>query len=142
MKKVQSITTDNGADIIKGVEKLEAKVSTLFPAIEIIENSFHIRCVAHVINLGVKDSMKLIRKEISSIRTVINSITSSTKRRDTFIALCKELNQSVEIPSLDVETRWSSTFHMIRKAYKAKIVITVSSDCYTLHGKFFPVGTY
>lgn len=121
--KVQSITTDNGSDVVSGVTKLNNILLTMFPDQRRIENSFHIRCVAHVLNLAVKDCMKIVHSEISSIRHAIHALSISTKRRDIFLSLCKELHCSVEIPGLDVDTRWSSTFIMIKKAYKAKRVI-------------------
>lgn len=61
VKCVWSITTYNASGMVKGVGMLREKLQLPYPSIYDGEN-FHVRCVVHVINLGVRDLMGLIRK--------------------------------------------------------------------------------
>lgn len=122
-QKVQSITTDNAKDVSSGVQKLHHLMREDHPGFYGSFRDFHIRCISHVVNLAVKDCMKLVHKEIEKIRSVCNAIRCSTKRRDKFGEISKQLKLNVEIPCLDTETRWSSTFTLIKKSIKAKRVI-------------------
>lgn len=53
------------------------------------------------------------------IRALLSAIRCSVKRRDLYEITEKQLGLTVSLPSLDVETRWSSTFTMICSAHKA-----------------------
>lgn len=71
-------------------------------------------CRAHVINLGVEACFKLIHKEATAARGLLNSMRASVKRSDMFETAKVELRLSDAIlPCLDVETRWSSPFKML-----------------------------
>lgn len=59
--------------------------------------------------------MSLVHEEIVETISVLNSIRTSIKRRDMFEFVCGEIDIKQDLPSLDVETRWSSTFNMIKK---------------------------
>lgn len=54
---------------------------------------------------------------------MIQAIRSSVKRRDIYESSQKNLGITVGLPSLDVPTRWSSTFNMVLNAYKARAVL-------------------
>lgn len=56
-------------------------------------------------------------EEIVEIRSALNSIRTSVKRRDVFEYVCGEMDIKQDLPSLDVETSWSSTFNIIKKMY-------------------------
>ena len=54
-----------------------------------------------------------------AIRLVLNSILSSTKKYDIFKRVRVESDErKYKVTSLDVETRWSSTFRMVRAVYR------------------------
>ena len=83
----------------------------------------HVRCIAHIVNLAVKDCFTLIHDKIQQVRSLVSAINSSVKRRDLFENARKTLKLSVSVPGLDCETRWSSTFTMVKDAYDAKRVL-------------------
>lgn len=74
---------------------------------------FHVRCIAHVLNLVVKECMRLVDGPVQKIRSVLNSLRESVKRKGLFYVVEQELNQSIELQGVECETRWSSTFDMI-----------------------------
>ena len=118
-RRISSVTTDNAADMVKGIELLRKDLDKETPGMY-ASTSFHTRCVAHVINLAVKECMSDIHSKIDKVRKLLNAIRASIKRRDVFDSVKLEFNMDVGLPELDVETRWSSTFGMLKSAYKAR----------------------
>ncbi len=80
--KILCITTDNGADIVKGMRLLRCKLMRENRII--LTEGFHVRCIAHVINLAIKEAFKDIHVEVASIRKLIGALKSSVKQRDAF----------------------------------------------------------
>lgn len=128
-KKIHSITTDNASDVVSGINKvflsLQLKkengyLSTL--------KDFHIRCIAHVINIAVKDSLVLVHSQIAAVRNLVHACRCSVKRRDRFEEIKKVVGVNATLPCLDVETRWSSTFEMVHSATKAKLVFNAMCE--------------
>lgn len=77
---------------------------------------FHVRCCAHILNRIVQNGLLVISDALSKIRETVKYIKGSTSRR---IALAKCVEGEGEVLlSLDVETRWNSTFLMLDKALK------------------------
>lgn len=104
-----------------------------------------LRCFAHIVNLTCKEMLKEAAEgahydQVSKLRTVINyvspfsiyiylrlifyKIRGSSLRRDLFSKISLELDPGRTPLQLirDVETRWSSTFLMIRRAIQLKNV--------------------
>lgn len=75
-------------------------------------------------NLVVKECMSLAHETFQKIRKTLSAIRSSNKRPDAFSDVKIEMEVQCEVPSLNMETRWSSTFHMIRKCFPARHVLT------------------
>lgn len=65
---------------------------------------FHVRRVAHVVNMAVKECLRIVRDIFNDVRALINSFFSSVKRRDIYDQVCVELGLSHKIRSLDVGT--------------------------------------
>lgn len=124
---VKAITTDNASDMCTAMAKLIDKMN--------IKNNtnrrvcdMHVRCIAHVVNLAVKDCLNDVHQEINSVRSLLSAIRCSVKRRDAYEHAERQLGLTVSLPSLDVPTRWSSTFNMIKNAYKARSILnTITS---------------
>ena len=123
---MKTITTDNAADVCKGVSLLFEQLKEEHPDIYKDISSFHVRCVSHVIDLGIKEFMELSNEFIEKVRSSINSIRASIKRRDIFDSVKDGMKVKCEIPSLDCQTRWSSTFEIIKKSYAFRRVITAT----------------
>lgn len=116
--------TDNGCDIVTGVSRLCTRICPE-------TNYFHVRYISHDLNLAVKDCLNIVRDKIRKIITVSNCIRASIKRLDIYEKMNVKLGSKERLPGLYVDTRWSSTFHMVKKAYKARRVInTVISVIY------------
>ncbi|CAK8534811.1 unnamed protein product [Lathyrus sativus] len=80
---------------------------------------FHMRCCAHILNLVVRDGLKVASTSISSVRNAIRFVRSSLHRALKF----KECVEYVGITCkksvcLDVSTRWNSTYLMLDAAEK------------------------
>lgn len=127
-KDIRAITTDNAADMCKGVSTLCSNLNSMFPSAHRDLSSFHVRCIAHIVNLGVQDCMAPVHGQITKIRAILSSLRCSVKRRDVFEEVCLELGQRVSLPCLDCETRWSSTFEMIKKSFNIRRVINATAS--------------
>lgn len=125
-KRIISITTDNASNNIKALETLRNSME-LSPLQEHGLDCVHYRCVAHVIDLGVKAAMVELRKTVSPLREVVNGVRSSENRRNAFIEKQRELimegKQLTKGPlelADDVDHRWSSCFVMLERAFLLK----------------------
>ncbi|KNA26118.1 hypothetical protein SOVF_000340 [Spinacia oleracea] len=78
----------------------------------------HMRCVAHIINLIVWDGLKNNKKSIDKVRYAVKFVKSSPSRLKLFKDLAEKYVRSQLSPSLDVPTRWNSTFDMLDRALK------------------------
>src|SRR6185312_16631468 len=70
----------------------------------------HHRCAGHVINLIVKDGLKVVESVVENIRESVKYIRSSQSHKQMF----KEIIAAEGItckkkPGLDITTRWNST---------------------------------
>lgn len=117
-KKVREITSDNVSDVCNGISKLLGRLLTEAHTTSNLED-FHLLCFANVVSLGVEECLGLIGEETLTIRSLINSIRASVKRRDIFASVKIELGDNANLPVLDVETKGSSTFPMIKYAFTA-----------------------
>lgn len=57
--------------------------------------------------------MKIAHKKIEKVRSSLNYIPSSVKRKDMLCSVCDDLNLNATIHDLYVESRLSSTFNML-----------------------------
>uniref|UniRef100_A0A2N9H6B5 hAT-like transposase RNase-H fold domain-containing protein n=1 Tax=Fagus sylvatica TaxID=28930 RepID=A0A2N9H6B5_FAGSY len=79
----------------------------------------HMRCCAHILNLIVQDGLKDIHESIAKVRNAVRYAKSSPKRFEKFLEAVKDANiQSKSLLSLDVPTRWNSTYLMLEAAEK------------------------
>jgi hypothetical protein len=79
---------------------------------------FHIRCGAHVINLVVQYGLRKISGIVHNIRESVKYVKSSQARKEKFEELAKQIGVSTEKqPTLDICTRWNSTYLMLDSAY-------------------------
>lgn len=126
--KVQAITTDNAADVISGVNDVHKYLCTIHHLNVTLED-FHVRCIAHVVNLAVKDALEITHAKIAAVRNLVHACRCSIKRRDRFEEIKKSVGSiEVSLPTLDVQTRWSSTFIMVKNARKARLVLNTMCD--------------
>lgn len=117
------VTTDNTSEMISAVRKLTNELNVLSPESHYGNESLHVCCIVKVINLEVRERMKVVHVKIRKIRTLFSSTRASVKRRDLFEQCKKELKIKWKLPNLDAETRWSSTSTMVKQAFHAQRVL-------------------
>ncbi|TYK22234.1 putative transposase [Cucumis melo var. makuwa] len=81
----------------------------------------HIRCCAHILNLIVSDALKDLHVSIIRIRNAVKYVRSSPTRLQIFKDFAKEDKMSTKnCLTMDVPTRWNSTFTMLDGAIKCQ----------------------
>jgi hypothetical protein len=77
----------------------------------------HIRCACHVFNLIVQDGLTAVKSAIDNIRESVKYVKSSQTRLDNFNEVVARVGVSSALPSVDVQTRWNSTYLMLQSAF-------------------------
>ncbi|CAN0881974.1 Putative AC transposase [Linum grandiflorum] len=79
----------------------------------------HIRCVAHIVNLVVNDGLKETGVSVERVREAVKWVKSSPARFEKF-KKCISFKgiESKKLVSLDVATRWNSTYLMLEAEEK------------------------
>lgn len=118
LKKVFTITVDNASsnDNMQGVVKMQLKKDLVCGG-----EFFHIRCVAHILNLIVQDGLAVIGEALEKIRDSVKYV-QITESREILFQGCVE---SVGVRKkgdllLDCPTRWNSTYLMLTRALHYK----------------------
>jgi uncharacterized protein YunC (DUF1805 family) len=128
--KICSITLDNASVNGKMMEHLKenlTKKQMLICGGEL----FHVRCGAQVLNLIVQDGLSVMKGSIDNIRDSVKYVKSSQSREELFEDIVQQLGIICEKePSLDIVTRWNSTYLMIDSAlpYKEAFYELVEQD--------------
>ncbi|XP_074367181.1 zinc finger BED domain-containing protein DAYSLEEPER-like [Apium graveolens] len=113
---ILSLTVDNATsnnDLVKYLATKTKKWNSC-----IVENEFlHVRCAAHILNLVVRDGLEEEIASVEAIRNAVKYVRSSPARLDTF-KRCVEIEKikSKSLPSMDVDTRWNSTYLMLESS--------------------------
>lgn len=117
LKNVMTMTVDNATSNDKAIEYLTDRLPNLFDN----GKHFHIRCMAHILNLIVKDGMNKYVDSIDVVRSAIRYIRNSTQRITRFKECIVEARcVSKKFLCLDCLTRWNSTFDMLKTAEELK----------------------
>lgn len=136
--KLVSITSDNDSANISGIGSLLDELNqrlNLQGAAKII----HIRCMAHIIDLAIKEAIKQLKVILLPIEEVISTITSSTKRMERFAQIQQQLAEENRIDSWqplveplkliqDIDTRWNSKFLALDRALLLREAIDKAID--------------
>ncbi|KAK9158007.1 hypothetical protein Scep_004581 [Stephania cephalantha] len=118
IEKVFTITVDNIKSNDLAIEYLRRKINNWGGSV-LNAKYLHVRCCGHILNLIVSDGLKEVKDSISRIREAVKQVRSSPSRKKKF-KQCVELEK---IPckasvSLDVSTRWNSTYLMLDSTVK------------------------
>ncbi|KAL4293436.1 hypothetical protein AHAS_Ahas18G0127900 [Arachis hypogaea] len=112
---VDNVTSNDGA-ILYLKKRLNAWNSLVLKG-----DYLHMRCCAHILNLIVKDGLKEIDDSITRIRNAVKYVKSSPMRCESFKACIERESINYKgVVSLDVETRWNSTYLMLEAAFKLR----------------------
>nr|KAJ0200833.1 hypothetical protein LSAT_V11C600322790 [Lactuca sativa] len=113
IKNVMTCTVDNASSNDKAIEFLKNKLPNLYNE----GKHFHMRCMAHIINLNVRDRMNKNDESVKCLQDAVRYIRKSTQR----IALFKKCMKAVGVESTkflcnDCPTRWNSTYDLLKIA--------------------------
>ena len=78
---------------------------------------FHTKCACHILNLIVKAEIDVDITEIllDKFKNALRFVDSSIRKKQLFAELCSRMNiPTVRIP-WDVDTRWNSTYRLLKK---------------------------
>lgn len=88
------------------------KMTTDF-GLDVLWDITGVNCAAHTLQLGIKDALKAVARKHSNLISLCRSVAKALRlksMRNTY----KEHGGVYKIPRLDVETRWGSTYLMVR----------------------------
>lgn len=123
--KVVTIVTDNAAAMKKAVSECLNK-----------RNHF---CVAHTLNLAVKDCLEKetfdlagnastcqLQQLLAKCRAIVSHFKHSTKASYALLKMQKQLNVNTLKLKQDVRTRWNSIFYMLERLLEVKIPLSAT----------------
>lgn len=126
LSRLRCVTSDIVAYTCSGVGILHQRFTNELNISSTME-AFYVRCIAHVINFGGKDFLGPVRGKMDRIRAFISALRTYVKSRNCFSKLKVELGMDqVTMPVLDLDTRWSSTYGMVRHGYKERRFINAA----------------
>lgn len=129
--KIIALTTDNDAAMLSCGREIAAVFDN---EISSINNFSHYRCAAHVLNLGVKKGLKSVNDSIIKARKITSIIKNSTQLCDSLRAFCSLKNIKYLKPILDVETRWNSTYYMLKRFKELKpALVLLAADNHSIN---------
>jgi hypothetical protein len=96
---------------------------------------FYIRCGCHIIDRAVKDSAVYMRAQLQKLRDLLKGIRLSSTLRQKFKNIQVRLGRVHlrDVPGLDVDTRWSSSFVMMKSSFELKDVLEAICNDNTLN---------
>ncbi|KAF7831984.1 zinc finger BED domain-containing protein RICESLEEPER 2-like [Senna tora] len=117
--KICTVTVDNASANNVALSYLTRRLSD-WNCITILNGQYmHLRCCAHILNLIVNDGLKEVDISIARIRAACKFVKSSPSRLANFKRCVCECNiESKLMVTLDVPTRWNSTYTMLDTAEK------------------------
>jgi hypothetical protein len=140
LPKLLAITTDGALSNNTLAAHLEAKCR--LQGIPFDQNSMHVHCIAHVINLAVQDFLKTLNASaldceeaynagdeerdgadagfIPRLRKLVFKVRSSPQRLELFAHQCDTAGIRPKKLVVDVRTRWNSTHDMITRALELR----------------------
>nr|KAJ0207661.1 hypothetical protein LSAT_V11C500232740 [Lactuca sativa] len=110
--KVFSITVDNASSNDLCIRYLKRRLNAWKHSV-LDSQHLHMRCCAHIL------SLKDVDTSIARIRSAVKYVRSSPARLQRFKGCVEKMKiESKSLVSLDVETRWNSTYLMLESAIK------------------------
>jgi len=119
--KIIALTTDNESAMVVCGRRLAVSLDSQLS----LMTFSHYRCTAHVLNLGVKQGLELVGDSINKVRELMSRIKNSTTLCDQLRSFCNLKNIPNYKPILDVETRWNSTYYMLRRVEQLKMALVL-----------------
>ncbi|GKA15293.1 zinc finger BED domain-containing protein RICESLEEPER 2 [Tanacetum coccineum] len=115
IKNVMTVTVDNIASNDKALEYLLENLPTKYDD----GKHFHVRCMAHILNLVVKDGLKAYKKE-DTIALAVKYLKHLSQRVTNFKESVENACASNKFLISECPTRWNSTHDMLKTAIELK----------------------
>ena len=127
--KLFTITVDNASSNDVAIRYLKHIFSETENGLILDGKFLHMRCCAHITNLIVGEGLKERHESIAAIRNAVRYVRSSPARLKTFKEFVAKVNISARgLLTLDVPTRWNSTFLMLTCAVRFQQVFQFMLD--------------
>jgi hypothetical protein len=111
MNKILGLTTDNESAMVVCGREIANQIQQDFNSLIFR----HYRCSAHILNLGAKQGLELVDKEVVNIRELMGKLKNSNLMCDVLRNLCQVKSIQFRNSARDVETRWNSTYYMLQR---------------------------
>ncbi|PWA60532.1 zinc finger BED domain-containing protein RICESLEEPER 2 [Artemisia annua] len=108
IKNVMTITVDN-------ISSNDKALKYLIEHLPIFDRAPS-RCMAHILNLVVKDGLKVHEKAVETIGSAVKYIKNSSQRIEKFKVSIKNTCDSNRFLIAECPTRWNSTYDMLKSA--------------------------
>ncbi|KAL4291636.1 hypothetical protein GQ457_14G015420 [Hibiscus cannabinus] len=116
LKRILTVTVDNASSNDLAVKYLK-QIVNLWDGSVLDAQFLHMRCAAHILNLVVKDGLKDVDNSVMKVRAAVKYVRSSPARLQKFRSCIEEENiNNKSLVCLDIETRWNSTYCMLKSA--------------------------
>ena len=118
-KKLLSLTLDNASANEVAVKDIisDLRANASISALVCDGIFFHVRCACHILNLVARDGLSVITSTIENIRQLVLAVKGSPLQWEELMKRATECGLDTNKGlSLDVSTRWNSTYLMLRDA--------------------------
>ncbi|PWA78517.1 zinc finger BED domain-containing protein RICESLEEPER 2 [Artemisia annua] len=144
IKNVMTMTVDNAPSNDKALDHLIKKL----PNVKIYDDGkhFHIRCMAHILNLIVKEGLKEKNYHVECVANAVKYIRHSSHRINKFKSCMKDTNlESKRFLCGECPTRWNFKHDMLKIACSLREVFfkyELEDDCYYRDLERMPEHSY
>lgn len=118
IENVFTTSVDNASSNDTTLDYLKEQIGNWGTSVHSCEY-LHMRYIAHIINLVVREGMKEVELSLKRVRNVVRYVRQSLARIRKFKECCAHEKISTKsLLCLDVSTRWNSTYLMLNTTYK------------------------
>jgi hypothetical protein len=105
--QIRAITSDSGSEMALAMNRLRDQLNQEFNLR--LTESFHIRCVCHVINRAAVDAERIIKDRVGKVLELLKVVRATVRMREEFAMIQVRLGsrRKLYVPNLDVENRWN-----------------------------------